>query len=78
MRCICHNGDRVGNVAADDFNDHKNEADEDDAAQLALCCLRTLQLLKELVILFNMHSVKLANSSEAVLSSHTAFVTHLI
>ena len=77
VRSISHNRDRVRNVAANDFNDHEDEADKDYTAKLALRFFRVLQLLKEFVVLFNVHSVKLAKAAEAIRSS-TAIGTLLI
>ena len=77
MRSICHNCDRVRNVATDHFNDHKDEADEDNTAQLALRFFGILKLLKELLVLFNMHSMKLAHPAKATLASAATWA-HLI
>ena len=77
VRRISHNRDRVRNVASNYFNDHEDEADENYTAQLALCFFGILQLLKELMVLFNMHSMKLANPAKGIRSS-SAIRTHLI
>ena len=63
--CIGHNCDGVRYIATDAPDDHKEETDHDDAAQLALRLLRILKLLIELLVLIDVQSMELTRTDNA-------------